>query len=95
MRLDGNSAGSSVAEQRPHKTQDVGSNPAPPTKPDIQALRDICAGKIAVTEHEPQAEIPMCMKTWWEDGELYECLMDKGHKELKHGQRTMVRKIDQ
>lgn len=70
-------------------------NRSPGAVPDIQALRDICAGKVAVTDHEPQAEIPMCMKTWWEDGEQYECLMDKGHKELKHGQRGMVRKIDQ
>jgi hypothetical protein len=39
-------------------------------------------------------EIPICGKKWWEDGEQYECLMDKGHKEQKHGLRGMVRRLD-
>lgn len=71
-------------------------SPAPPT---MQVLRDICSGSIT---HYPLGghtlidelkEIPICGKTWWEDGEQYECLMDKGHKELKHGMRGMVRVI--
>jgi len=64
----------------------------------MQSLRDICAG----VGYEPPAdlsfgglEIPICGKTWWEDGEKYECLMDKGHKNLKHGQAGMVRRLDQ
>lgn len=38
-------------------------------------------------------EIAICGKTWWEDGEHWECLMDAGHKESKHGMRGMVRKL--
>lgn len=38
-------------------------------------------------------EIPICGKTWWEEGENYECLMDKWHKNIKCGQRGMVRNI--
>ena len=41
-------------------------------------------------------EIPICGKTWWEEGEQYECLMDSGHIEArvnKHGLRGMVRTI--
>ena len=66
----------------------------------MQALRDICAGKTngqllaAVIHATPEVEIPICGKTWWEDGEQYECLMDKGHKEQKHGMRDMVRRLD-
>jgi hypothetical protein len=96
----------------------------------MQALRDICAGKIEelcncdfsnqphsksvcdailarvqaeMIESEQSdyllrtanlAEVPICGKTWWEDGEQYECLMDKGHKALKCGQRGMVRKVE-
>jgi RecJ-like exonuclease len=91
-------------------------------KPDIQALRDICAGKIDnllcnvcgkhVATHrdgkcypdtfpnEPAkyaVEIPICGKTWWEEGEHWECLMDTGHREGlvgKHGLRGMVRRLD-
>jgi len=108
-------------------------------KPDMQALRDICAGKIRsggfplnpnnpdngvgdlpqvticarqITESlvcrkcggdkfhgdmqcvicDP-SEIPICGKTWWEDGEHYECLMDTG-LHAKHGLRGMVRRLD-
>jgi hypothetical protein len=64
-------------------------------RPDMRALRDICAGI------EPPAdlsfgglEIPICGKTWWEDGQQYECLMDAGHREQKHGMRGMVRRLD-
>ena len=70
-------------------------------KPDLQALRDICAGNglkstlVESLEHGllETFEIPICGKTWWEDGEHYECLMDSGHKESKHGMRGMVRVI--
>ena len=74
--------------------------------PDMQVLREICAGKLpgdmpkGATGYklslgdEPIVEVEFCGKTWWEDGEQYECLMDKGHKELKHGMRGMVRKLD-
>ena len=40
-------------------------------------------------------EIPICGIQWWEDGEHYECLMDKGHKSPKHGQHGAVSKIDE
>lgn len=85
-------------------TRVEGSNPSVTAKPDMQALRDICAGKglsfmeidIPQGEHGTAArvEIPICGKTWWEDGEQYECLMDKGHKNPKHGMAGMVRKLD-
>jgi hypothetical protein len=67
----------------------------------MQALRDICAGKLPQLTPSMQdslrvAEVPICGKTWWEDGEQYECLMDAGHREAlanKHGLRGMVRNI--
>jgi hypothetical protein len=50
---------------------------------------------MAVVEsHNPSPEIPMCLKTWWEDGCRYECLMDKDHREIKHGQRGLLRRLD-
>jgi hypothetical protein len=72
---------------------------------DMQALRDICAGKSPIPSGESASsiqqayfdkvyEIPICGFKWWEDGEQYECLMDKGHKITKHGQRGMVRRVD-
>jgi hypothetical protein len=42
----------------------------------------------------PAVETPICGKSWWEDGEQYECLMDKGHREQKHGMRGMVRRLE-
>jgi len=39
-------------------------------------------------------EIPICGKRWWEDGTQYECLMDKGHREQKHGLRGMVQRME-
>jgi hypothetical protein len=92
------SANSSKAEQLTHNGQDVGSTPASRTKLDMQALRDICAGGVQVQEKSAGGagaiEIPICGKTWWEDGEHYECLMDAGHREQKHGLRGMVRRLD-
>ena len=77
----------------------------PPAKPDREALRDICAGKISqdgrlvlgvgsVPTYD-KAEIPICGKQWWEDGVGYECLMDKGHLEQGHGRRGMVRRLEE
>ena len=73
--------------------------------PDMQALRDICAGKPQTNndwgihpqmQADIQAEIPICGKTWWEDGDQYECLMDAGHSiPLKHGRNGMVRRVDE
>lgn len=64
----------------------------------LQALRDICAGNLPITSNAPidveKAEISICAKNWWEDGEHYECLMDKGHKEQKHGMRGMFRRLE-
>ena len=98
-----------AVEQRSEKAKVEGSIPFPTTKPDIQALRDICAGKATckrcggdkfygnmqcvVCDHEP-AEVPICGKTWWEDDAQYECLMDVGHRERLHGLRGMVRRLD-
>lgn len=78
-------------------------NLAAAPKPDMQALRDICAGNLpkgsigfAVHDslnHPPIMEVAICGKTWWEDGEHYECLMDAGIH-AKHGLRGMVRRLD-
>lgn len=71
----------------------------------MQALRDICAGQgsqvvASSAANHPymgiergSVEIAICGKTWWEEGEQYECLMDKGHKESKHGMRGMFRSV--
>lgn len=71
-------------------------------KPDMQALRNICAGKSQVGKlgdiprdaFPSREEILICGFKWWEDGANFECLMDKGHKIPKHGQRGMVRRLD-
>jgi hypothetical protein len=66
-----------------------------------QAMSDAYMGKALVhrfDDHVPKVvDVPICAKTWWEDGEQYECLMDKGHREAllgKHGLRGMVQRID-
>lgn len=48
-------------------------------------------------QHEPEILPPLsvCGKTWWEDGEQYECLMESGHRNPKHGQGGLSRKIDE
>jgi hypothetical protein len=48
--------------------------------------------KVNVAAVEP-AEIPICGHKWWEDGERYECLMDAGHKNPKHGQKGLIHLI--
>lgn len=62
-------------------------------------LRAICAGTIvtqdSVASGFDMVEVPICGKKWWEDGENYECLMDAGHREQKHGLRGMVRRLEQ
>lgn len=50
--------------------------------------------QCAINSLSPSHEIPICGKAWWEDGEQYECLMDAGHREAKHGMRGMVRRLD-
>jgi len=70
-------------------------------RPTMDSLRAICAGKIEAkppsgTPSDP-TEVPICGKTWWEDGEQYECLMDAGHREGlsgKHGLRGMVQRLE-
>lgn len=68
----------------------------------LEALLAICAGRPklaplapevcdALFEDQRPIRIPICGKDWWEDGEHYECLMDAGHRETKHGMRDMVR----
>ena len=76
--------------------QPIKDDPIPP-KTSMNALRAICAGKFPPDSVEPtvSAEIPICRFQWWEDGTAYECLMDKGHKSMKHGQRGMVRRVDE
>lgn len=70
-----------------------------PAKPSMNDLRDICAGKAPIMRTAPpdveKEEIPICMVDWWEDGEHYECLMDKGHRSVKHGLHGMVSTLDQ
>ncbi len=107
MRLDqGAVAGTTPGPER--YAGKSGSTPEASTKPTmhelrLQDLRDICAGaKRPPVSSEPLdsidthggAEVPICSKKWWEDGTQYECLMDKGHKEQKHGLRGMVRALD-
>lgn len=96
MRLDGE--GSSAVEQRSSSPRVGGSIPPPRSKPDMQTLRDICSPKTTVEAvrmaFPATAEIPICGKTWWEEGEQCEFLMDAGHKEQKHGMRGMVRRLD-
>lgn len=84
-------AGMASLPSTPH----AGANPDHSSKLTMQALRDICAGKLSKSDVDPMIpdEVPICGKTWWEDGEEYECLMDAGHREQKHGLRGMVRVI--
>ena len=89
--------GSSVEEQPSPNREVAGSNPAPASRPSLQELRQT----IAKIEASPVVGIPadwsevdICGKTWWEDGEQFECLMDKGHREAKHGLRGMFRKLE-
>lgn len=92
-----NCGDSSAVETRPHKTHDIGSNPVTHTKPTRQALREICAGKLASdlpTSLMSIGDIIICGKRWWEDGTQYECLMDKGHRDHKHGLRGMVQRLE-
>jgi len=68
------------------------SNPAPPTKPSMQALRDICAGNVSanaayVANVDPDNNTVFleasdhCRHTEWaEDGEQYRCRLPLGHK---------------
>ena len=46
-----------------------------------------------IIEPSAEHEVPICLFDWWEDGEHYQCLMDKGHKSPKHGQHGAVRKV--
>jgi hypothetical protein len=90
MRLEGSRGiGEATSSSNEHELPDS-------SKLDMQDLRDICAGKPAPFVGIPVylSEITICGKTWWEDGEHYECLMDKGHREQKHGLRGMVRRLD-
>lgn len=64
-----------------------GSTPSPVSKPDMAALRAICAGVVEVpvhsaTEFMPRmAVIELCPhKEWAEDGEQYRCRLQAGHK---------------
>lgn len=91
------------AEPRVSVPNDVGSNPTPSSKTSL--LSSIPGLKTGASlKEEPLVplhtaspvtadEVPMCLFAWWEDGEQYECLMDKGHRSTKHGQRGMVRHV--
>lgn len=82
-----------------------GSIPLTDSKINMDALRDIAAGRLtraqtmfsdSIAPYKPPyvADVPTCSKTWWEDGNQYECLMDKGHRDQKHGLRGMVRRLE-
>lgn len=86
MRLDG-SVGE-AATPSVSKTESAGSSPAAPAI-DPHWSHDVTESTIWSS-----SEVPICGKDWWEDGEQYECLMDKGHKNLKHGQSGMVRRLE-
>lgn len=68
----------------------------PPTKPDIAALRAICAGKPrlqpppAPPERASDEPVALCEhKEWAEDGEQYRCRLVSGHKgKCQPGQRV-------
>lgn len=91
MRLDGSERPLAESfDKYPARTFAI---PAP--KPVIERLRQT----IALIESSPveavsPIEIPICGKRWWEDGTQYECLMDKGHRDQKHGLRGMVQRIE-
>lgn len=71
--------------------------------PNMQALRETCAGRIVreidlgmkqVPGEVAQVEIPTCGKRWWEEGTHYECIMEAGHRDRKHGLRGMVQRLE-
>lgn len=61
---------------------------------DVSQRRSIALAALAsIPAAVPVAEIPLCNVSWWEDGNQYQCLMDRGHKSPKHGMHGMVRNI--
>lgn len=64
-------------------------------KEQLQASIDLIKKQGSEPIQHVVAEVPMCRFSWWEDGEQYECLMDKGHKSVKHGQAGMVQRVEQ
>ena len=62
----------------------VGEVLPPPVKPDLAALRAICAGNIApVAVHvEAVSQLPPCPHVEWleQEGESYACRLSAGHK---------------
>jgi hypothetical protein len=93
-------------DDRARSVQELGSAPgtnphsmaAKPMAVSMNDLRSICAGNIPQRERDTgpvdEHETAICAIDWWEDGEHYQCLMDKGHKSTKHGQHGAVRKLD-
>lgn len=80
---------------KPKDILDQAIERAPEGKPTMQELRDICVGQATSPFVSiPIIEIPICGKDWWEEGDHFECMMDAGHREQKHGLRGMVRKLD-
>ena len=80
----GDTAGvAQLAEHRPHKPEEVGSSPAPSTKPDIAALRSICAADVSKDSGAlflRDLTGDLCSHDEWVDGEQYRCALVAGHK---------------
>lgn len=90
--------GGSHGSDNPTQDRAVGGVPGA----DMRRLREIASGiDIEPTFSEvpsahgwpPEPERQQCDIKWWEEGEQYQCLMDKCHKNPKHGQFGMVRNI--
>ncbi len=60
----------------------LGSPPEPAPKPNMEALRAICAGSQWAEPNEALPTLVLCPKTGYNetDGETYRCSLAKGHK---------------
>lgn len=81
---------SSVVEQRPHKTLDVGSNPIPATIPPVKmnnAMAEFLAKASIQIPVMAEEVVELCHQTspyvdadGYSDGETYRCGLRAGHK---------------
>jgi hypothetical protein len=90
------------ASERKTIVQDAVSTPAPTTKTPIAMVTadGVCSTLWNYTDQVKGIPVihdasPICGKMWWEDGERYECLMERGHLDRAHGVRGMVRRVEQ
>jgi hypothetical protein len=64
------------------QADDVGSTPTVRSKPDMDALRDICVGRITPVVEPMDVVWELCPRTGFNevDGETYRCSLEKGHR---------------